>query len=120
MASCGGDRCNTPFGEGDSFDINQFSELNNPGGAVVINRGHKGILVRRISYNDFIAFECTCPRDHEVRLQSVEGWNYAIVYCPTCGSRFETEYGNPIDGSATGCPLYQYNTSFDGQLLSIF
>lgn len=118
--SCGTDRCKTPFGEGGEFDINQFGELSTVGGSVVINRGYKGILVRRVTYNDFVAFECACPNDHEVRLQSAEGWDYAIMVCPTCGSMFETEYGNPIDGSVAVCPLYQYNTSFDGRTLSIY
>lgn len=120
FTSCGGDRCNTPFGEGGTFDINQFSELANVGGSVVINRGYKGILVRRTTYSSFVAFECTCTKDHEVRLQSAEGWDNAIMVCPACGSMFETEYGNPIDGSAAVCPLYEYNTSFDGRLLSIY
>ncbi|MBR2958974.1 MAG: hypothetical protein IKC19_05025 [Bacteroidales bacterium] len=120
LVSCGRDRCNTPFGEGGTFDINQFGELSNVGGSVVINRGYKGILVRRITYNSFVAFECACPKDHEVRLQSAEGWDNAIMVCPVCGSQFETEYGNPIDGSAALCPLYEYNTSFDGRMLSIY
>lgn len=120
VVSCGGDRCDTPFGEGGTFDINQFGELSNVGGSVVINRGHKGILVRRTTYSSFVAFECTCTKDHEVRLQSAEGWDNAIMVCPTCGSMFETEYGNPIDGSAAVCPLYEYNTSFDGRMLSIY
>lgn len=120
LASCKGDRCDTPFGKGDTFDINQFAELNNVGGAVILNRGYKGILVRRVNYSDFVAFECACPKDHEVALEIDGDWGAALLVCPVCGSRFETEYGNPLEGAATPCPLYEYRTSFDGNILSIY
>ena len=68
----------------------------------------------------YVAFECTCPRDHDERLESVEGWDYSVVKCGVCGSMFETTYGQPIEGSATGCPLYEYNTRVDGDQLIIY
>ncbi len=125
--SCGVDKCDTPFGDGCTIDINRYSDLSNVGGATVISHddsyfpvGYHGIIVHRTTYSSFVAFECTCTKDHEVRLQSAEGWDNAIMVCPACGSMFETEYGNPIDGSAAVCPLYEYNTSFDGRMLSIY
>ena len=121
--SCSRDNiCDTPFGEGGVIDIYQpdFIVLANVGGSVTINRGHKGIFVRRISFSEFTAFDCTCPNDHEVRLLPLEGWGGAVIRCDTCGSRFETEYGNPLDGAATSCPLYEYRTHFDGTILEIY
>ena len=57
---------------------------------------------------------------HEVRLLADSDWGGSVLECPTCHSRFETEYGNPLEGSVTGCPLYQYNTQFDGYRLTIY
>ena len=122
LVGCLPDRCNTPFGEGGSIDITMpdFAALSTVGGSLTINRGYKGIFVRRTAYDAFVAFDCACPNDHEVRLQPDGDWGGAVLECPTCRSRFETEYGNPLQGSTTGCPLYQYNTHFDGYILSIY
>lgn len=121
--SCTSDSiCNTPFGEGASIDIYQpdFNALVNIGGCVTINRGYKGIFVRRVSYTDFVAFECACPNDHEVRLVPDPDWAGAVLKCNACGSLYETEYGQPLEGSASGCPLYSYDTYFDGTVLEIY
>lgn len=123
LSSCSRDNlCNTPFGEGASINIYQpdFAALLSVGGTVTINRGYKGIFIRRTSYSEFVAFECACPNCHEVRLTPDPDWNGAVLQCPDCHSRFETEYGTPLDGSATGCPLYEYRTHFDGYTLEIF
>lgn len=122
VAACVPDRCNTPFGEGGSIDITMpdFAALTSVGGSLTINRGYKGIFVRRTSYTDFVAFDCACPNDHDVRLLVDSDWGGSVLECPTCHSRFETEYGNPLEGSVTGCPLYQYNTRFDGYRLTIY
>lgn len=121
--ACSGDKsCNTPFGDGAQIDITMpdFAALQNIGGTVTVNRGHKGIFVRRISYGEFVAFECACPNDHEVRLVPLEGWDGAVLECPSCGSRYETSYGQPLEGAASGCPLYEYYTHFDGYILEIY
>jgi len=122
FASCTPDRCRTPFGDGGTLDITMpdFADLASVGGSVTINRGHKGIFVRRTSYTSFVAFECACPAGCDVRLLPDGDWGGAVLECPTCHSRFETEYGNPLEGSATGCPLYEYSTHFDGYLLTIY
>ena len=57
VASCSRDNlCDTPFGMGASIDIYQpdFSALLTVGGTVTINRGYKGIFIRRTSYSDFV------------------------------------------------------------------
>ena len=101
FTACTGDRCKTPFGEGGTFDVNMpdFAPLANVGGSMMINRGHKGIMVTRISYSE---------------------WGNSVLVCPVCSSRFNALDGSALDGSATPCPLYQYNTVFDGRKLTIF
>lgn len=123
LAGCSRDTlCNTPFGEGGKIDIYQpdFAALQSVGGTVTVNRGYKGIFVRRVSFSEFVAFECACPNDHEERLKPLEGWDGAVLECPVCGSKYETEYGQPLDGAASGCPLYEYYTHFDGYILEIY
>ena len=123
LTSCSRDSiCNTPFGEGGQVDIYrpEFSALANPGGSVTINRGYKGIFIRRVSYSDFVAFECACPSCHEVRLLPLEGWGGDVLECPECGSLYETINGQPLEGAASGCPLYEYHTQFDGYVITIW
>ena len=115
-------RCDTPFGEGATLDLSmpEFSALNHPGGALAINRGYKGIFVTRISYSSFVAFECACPNDHETRILPDADWGNSILTCPTCGSRFNALDGTPLTGSVTPCPLFEYNTTLDGNMLYIY
>ena len=123
FVSCNRDNaCQTPFGEGGVLDITQpdFAALQTVGGTVTVNRGYKGIFVRRVSYSDFVAFECACPNDHEVRLLPLEGWDGGVLECPACKSKYETINGQPLEGAASGCPLYEYSTYFDGYTLEIY
>ena len=123
LAGCSRDKaCDTPFGEGASIDIYMpdFAALQNVGGTVTVNRGYKGIFVRRISYAEFVAFECACPHCHDVGLRPLEGWDGDVLKCPDCGSMYETVNGQPLEGAASGCPLYEYNTHFDGYILNVY
>lgn len=122
LSACGGDRCNTPFGEGGTLDVTMpdFAPLSNVGGSLMINRGHKGIMITRVSYSEFVAFEGACPNDNDVLMEPDATWSNMVLVCPSCSSRFNALDGSPFDGSVTPCPLYQYSTSFDGRLLSIW
>lgn len=121
--ACTPDRCSVPFGEGGTFDVTMpdFSPLSHVGGTMAIGGiGLMGVQVTRTSYSDFVAFELTCPADHEVRLEVDPAWGGSILQCPVCGSRFNALDGTPFNGAATSCPLYQYSTAFDGRMLTIY
>ncbi|MBQ9418301.1 MAG: hypothetical protein IJU19_06980 [Bacteroidales bacterium] len=124
LAACKSDECDTPFGQVGTIDVTlaEYADLyNNPGGTLVLgNAGHKGVLVACVALGNYVAFECSCPHDHDVRLVPNDDHAAVLLSCPSCGSRFELTYGNPLEGSATGCSLYQYSTSFDGRELSIY
>lgn len=122
FVSCGGDRCQPPFGEGGTLDVTMpdFAPLSNVGGSMMINRGYRGIMVTRVSYSEFVAFECTCPGGCDVRLETDPSWGNMVLNCPVCSSRFNALDGSALDGSTTPCPLYQYSTVFDGHMLSIY
>ena len=114
--------CNTPIGQGGSIYLYepQYASLATVGGRVMVSAGHKGVIIYHASQSVYVAFEATCPKDHESRLESVEGWDWSVVKCPQCGSMFETVYGQPVEGSATGCPLYEYSTVIEGDKLTIY
>ena len=123
FSSCVGDRCRTPFGEGGELDLLQpdfISLYNNPGETLVINRGYRGILVHCINLYDYVAFECACPHCLDVGMMPDDFHRASILTCPECGSRFDVYFGNPLEGSLTGCMLFQYNTYYDGRFLSIY
>lgn len=130
LVACSKDNvCDTPFGTGGSFNLQfpEYASLQNVGGTIIIERdyygyevGYRGIFVRRASLGEFVAFDCTCPYCHDERLEPMEGWDGAVLECKVCESRYETEYGQPLEGAASGCPLYEYNTAFDGYTLNIY
>ena len=123
VCGCRGDQCRTPFGEGGDLDLLQpdFMNLyNNPGGTLVINRGYRGILVHCSGLSEYVAFDCVCPHCREVGMTPDSPTHAVMLTCPECGSRFELFFGNPLEGAVTSCMLYQYNTFFDGRILSIY
>lgn len=123
LCACKGERCTTPFGEGGELDLLQpeFINLyNNPGGTLVVNRGHKGIIVNCIDLGDYVAFDCTCPNDHEVGMTPDDNKRATMLTCPVCHSKYELYFGYPLEGAVSGCPLFQYNTSYDGRYLVIY
>lgn len=121
LCSCKRDKqCNTPIGASAcTIDPNSplYNNLNNVGGYEYIVGGNHGVFVMRTGLNDFVAYERTCPRDHDAAVVVEDGWDGTVLRCPVCGSRFNTYAdGMPLDGSATSCPLYEYSTTYDGML----
>ncbi len=123
LVSCNPDRCNTPFGAGGTIDMTepQFVNIyNHVGGTVMVSLGHKGVLIRCAGFGVYTAFECTCPIDHDVRMEPDSRNDAVMLTCSACGSRFELINGAPLEGSATSCLLYQYRTAVDGSLLTVY
>ncbi len=97
----------------------EYVELNSPGGWVYLTGGYRGILVYRISSDEFVAYDRGCPYDpYEdcARIEMEEGGLTTIDKC--CGSRFLIIDGSVLDGPAQA-PLKRYRTSFDGDFLYI-
>ena len=81
--------------------------------------GFQGIVVVRTSWNDFAAYERTCPADSG-RLEMASGYGNIILECPICHSQFNTfDDGAPLSNSHTYCYLYKYGTHYDGRTLYI-
>jgi hypothetical protein len=103
----------------------QFVDLQGVGGYAVIPGGSKGILVYRVSMDQFNAYELHCPGNHtgdcgKVSLES-NGFYLTDVDCPNngCGSRFNIITGGRESGTSQ-YPLVRYNTAFDGVVLRVF
>ena len=110
-------RCNIPFGEAAcelDLSMPSLSDLWNINGYIYLHGGNKGICVTHPSSNEFVAFERTCPYDQETAVVMRDDSDGLILECPTCGSRFLSIDGTPLEGSQTSCPLLQYCTAYDG------
>ena len=123
LGGCGKDYyCNVPVGDATcQIEPNSplYPGLNTMSGFEYIYGGYQGVVVIRTGWDTFVAYECTCPHDHG-RLEMDPDYGNLVLECPDCGSQFSTfGDGFPLDGSLTACPLYQYNTYYDGVLLYI-
>lgn len=121
--SCGKDyMCNVPFGDATcQIDPNSplYPGINNCDGYEYLIGGYQGIVVVRTGWNDFAAYERTCPADSG-QLEMAEGYGNIVLECPRCHSQFNTfDDGAPLSSSKTYCYLYQYGTHYDGRTLYI-
>lgn len=123
--SCGPDsRCFVPIGPA-NFSIEPLSAahygLNHVGGYEYLTGGHRGIVVIRTGYEDYVAYERTCPLDSTEAVSISEEWGEAVLECPHCHSLFSV-YGDgaPMTGSLTPCNLFKYGTTFDGRTLWVY
>ena len=125
--ACSKDRtCGVPHGAGLTLDLSlpQMYALASVGGSVMIDSTYssvyydgicyRGIFVLHVSQDEYRAFECACPKDHETSVEVAEGWNGWLLQCPKCKSIFSLYAdGAPVEGSQTPCSLYQYSTYMD-------
>ena len=94
----------------------EFSHLNAVGNSLAITGGLNGIIVYRVSTNEFVSFERTCTYQPEENC-AVENDN-ATAECPCCESRYFLLDGSVFNGPAS-LPLKSYRTTFDGTYVRI-
>jgi nitrite reductase/ring-hydroxylating ferredoxin subunit len=106
-----------------NFSLNpngtQYIHLNPVNGWETVTGGYNGILIFRVSINEFVAFERACPYDPltagaQVRVDASE----ITCSCPICGSKYILTDGTPFDGPSH-YPLKQYRTVYDGAMLYV-
>lgn len=97
-----------------------FNAISVPGTWTYINGGSRGIIIYRVSNEEFKAYDrhCTYDSGNSCALVSVDGTNITGVD-DCCGSTFILTDGSVTQGPAS-LPLKQYQTSFDGAVLRIF
>ncbi len=74
--------------------------------------GYQGIIVYRLSGDEFRAYDRACPCDPHNCIASIEEDNPVLAYAPECESRFILTDGSVVEGPSR-FPLRQYRTSFD-------
>ena len=89
-------------------------------GWVYSTGGNRGIVIYRMTEDQFFAFDRTCPYDPENLAARIRVETTGISVIDTiCGSRFLLTDGIPFAGPSRS-PLLQYRTSYDGEQLFIF
>ena len=98
----------------------QYLELNAPGGYLYLTGGVRGIIVYRLSQNEFMAYERDCPYQpsNSCALVEVEASGLTLIDS-CCGSKFIITDGSVIKGPANRSLKY-YNNTYDGNMLHIY
>jgi len=99
-----------------------YVNLQGVGGSVFIDGGSRGIVIYRVSIDQFNAYErhCTYNCDNPCGKVSFDSSGIVLVDNDCggsgCGSKFNVIDGSVVNGPAQ-YPLIQYTTSFDGQAI---
>jgi nitrite reductase/ring-hydroxylating ferredoxin subunit len=97
----------------------EYNRLNTVSGWEYLTGGYRGILVYRMSPDEFVAFERACPYDWKnSTARIVVDSSAATVTCPSCKSEFSILDGIPLKGPSK-YPLKKYQTSYDGTNLVV-
>lgn len=104
------------------IDVNSsvYNDINAVGGHMYLIGGYKGIILYRMSFDEFVAIERACPYRPSVDCErlTVEPNGLALVDS-CCGSRFLITDGSVVNGPAKR-PAVTYKTIFDGNMLYIY
>ncbi|HHZ63903.1 MAG TPA: hypothetical protein EYN38_03225 [Flavobacteriales bacterium] len=98
----------------------EFADLNAVGGWIYLTGGAQGIVVYRLSQDEFMAYDrnCTYQPNESGAIIEVEPSGITAVD-NSCGSKFLLTDGSVLEGPAPDI-LKRYQTSFDGNLLRIY
>ncbi|MFP4064047.1 MAG: hypothetical protein ACLFN2_05295 [Bacteroidales bacterium] len=76
------------------------------------NAGYQGIIVYRLSPDEFRAYDRACPSAPHNCIVSIDEDNAVLAFSPASESRFILTDGSVVEGPAR-FPLRQYQTTFD-------
>lgn len=97
-----------------------FNDLNAVGGWIYLVGGSRGIVVYRLSIDEFMAYDRHCTYTPSESCAKIEVDQSGIIAeDPCCGSLFILTDGS-VAGDPASIPLKRYQTSFDGNLLHIY
>ena len=103
--------------------VNLEIDLNNPdfyslqgvGNYVYITGGVNGIIIYRKSFDEFMAYERTCPYDPETGVVDVDAARHTAVDSVGCGSEFSLLIDGAVTDGPSGFPLRFYHTIYNSQ-----
>ncbi|MCK9616949.1 MAG: hypothetical protein M0R21_03850 [Lentimicrobiaceae bacterium] len=124
VAGCDDDYSDVPYAYIDIYinpNSTEYNELNTVNGWVYLKgtSPSRGIIVCRISQDEFMAYERTCPYDADKDNAIVEVESPLVAVDSLCGSRYILTDGSRFDGPAK-LPLKQYRTNYNGAILHIY
>lgn len=95
-----------------NLNLPSYNALLNPGGYAYAIGGSQGIVIYRLSQDEFTAFDrhCTYNVDEGCRINVTDGTIAKDEDC--CLSEFEILSGTPVSGNAERA-LLRYNTQFN-------
>ena len=98
----------------------EFADLNAVGGWIYLTGGVRGIVVYRLSQDEFMAYDrnCTYQPTESTAIIEVEPSGITAIDS-SCGSKFLLTDGSVLEGPAPDI-LKRYQTNFDGNLLRIY
>lgn len=99
-----------------SLNLPQWQAINSPGGWVYVTGGSRGIIIYRLSQDDFMAMDRHCPYEPQEfdRVDVLEN-NIIAEDSLNCGSKFVLTDGSVTQGPAV-FPLTTYQTTFNGTI----
>ena len=97
----------------------EYIKLKNPGGAIEVTGGSRGIILYRLSQDEIKAYDrhCTFQPSSTCALVSIDPNNITATD-PCCNSSFSLTNGT-VTNPPAAAPLKEYNTTFDGTFLSV-
>lgn len=105
------------------FNINnpQYINLTAVGGSMYLSGGSRGIVIYRLSQDEFSAFDRHCPYNpsDDCGQVSIDSSSSLILKDVCCGSQFLITDGSVHSSPATNS-LKRYQTFFDGTILRIY
>jgi hypothetical protein len=93
----------------------QFTDLQVTGNAIIYpNEGYNdnGVIIFRLSPEEFLAFDATCPQHIEENTAiAIDSDEFATGKCPHCNTTYSfLNYGQ----ASSGYPLKRYKTTYSG------
>lgn len=110
-----------------NMSLPSYAPLTIPQGFVYEAGGNKGIIIYRTIYNEYVAFDRTCPNNPTdacsyISMDSTSAFYRCGQYDPSwkacCNSKFDPATATPIEGAAKR-PLKQYIVKQDGNTLIV-
>lgn len=112
----------------------RFDDLNSVLNSIVVDESYygslssgynnNGIVVFRLSLDEFLAFDLTCPHDYDKGIDvavELENTSDLSAECPECGTKYMlTGYGYPGNTGPSRYPLKQYKTDFYMNLIRVY
>ncbi|MBU0765147.1 MAG: hypothetical protein KJ607_09970 [Bacteroidetes bacterium] len=91
----------------------EFSALTAVGNSLVVTGGYNGIVIYRLSVDEFMAYERTCTADPSKKCSMETDDSGVFIVCDCCGSKFLLLDGSPADDTKPAVlSLRQYNTNY--------